>query len=139
MRYYTVNLYNVKYSDYYDGQKFYIEEIIVKKGLRYATELLTGKKIEILPKGSYDKFGVLDERHRDEVQYEETGYHLVVLEEDFIPKNLTTVEDIDSYIEEYEDSEYKKIYESIKEKTSPSVVKPQTLTQKVKSVRNTKK
>lgn len=139
MKYYTVSLYDVKYSDYYDGQKMYVDEIIVKRGLRHVTELLTGQKIEILPKGSYDKFGVLDKHHRDEAQYEETGHHLVVLEEDFIPENLTTTEDIDLYIDEYECSKYKEIYESTKEKTSPQAVKPQTIRQKVKTVKGTKK
>ena len=92
MKYYTVGLYDVKYTEYYgnsyDGQKIYVDEIIVKKGFHNATELLTGQKIEILPKGSYDKYGVLDDKHRDEVQAQAVGYHLVVLEEDFTPTNL---------------------------------------------------
>ena len=48
MKYYKVNLYDVDYSQYEDGQKLHVEEIIVKEGLVFAKELLTGYKIEIL-------------------------------------------------------------------------------------------
>lgn len=144
MKYYTVGLHDVKYTEYYgesyDGQMVYVDEIIVKKGLRYATELLTGQKIEILPKGSYDKYGVLDYKYRDEAQFQETGYHLVVLEEDFIPTNLTTIEDIDTYVEDFERSNYCEIYAEIKEKKQgPNNKENISLKQKVKMVRETKK
>lgn len=142
MKYYTVGLYDVKYTEHYgnsyDGQKIYVDEIIVKKGFRNATELLTGQKIEILPKGSYDKFGVLDDKHRDEAQA--TGYHLVVLEEDFIPANLTTIEDIDTYVEDFDHSNYCEIYEGIKETTKKKENNENiSLKEKVKTVRGTKK
>lgn len=140
MKYYTVSFYDVKYTDYYDGQKMYIDEIIVKKGFRHATELLTGKKIEILPKGSYDKFGVLNKNYRDENQYQKTGYHLVVLEEDFIPANLTKIEEIDEYVEQFDDSAYSDIYSKIKDKTQVKEnSKNQSLKQKVRTVCGIKK
>ena len=40
-----------------------------------------------------------------------------VLEEDFISTNLTTIEDIDTYVEDFDHSNYCEIYEEIKEKS----------------------
>lgn len=140
MKYYTVGLYDVKYTDYYNGQQMSVEDIIVKKGLRYATELLTDKKIEILPKGSYDKFGVLDEQHRDEAQYQQIGHHLVVLEEEFIPQNLTTEQELERYVDGFDYSKYYDIYAEIKEKTQDKKNNKNTnLKAKIKMVRGTKK
>ena len=143
MKYYTIGLHDVKYTEYYsesyNGQMVYVDEIIVKKGLRYATELLTGQKIEILPKGSYDKYGVLDYKYTDEAQFQETGYHLVVLEEDFIPTNLTTIEDRNTYVENFKRSNYCEIYAEIKEKTQrQNSNENMSLKQKIKMVRETK-
>ena len=144
MKYYTVSLYDVKYTEYqgdsYDGQKVYVDEIIVKAGLLYATELLTGRKIEILPEGSYDKFGVLDDKYRDEAQAEELGYHLVVLGEDFTTDNLTTTKEIDIYVDYFDCSRYSDIYSDIKAKTQGEKSnKELSLRQKIKAVKGTKK
>lgn len=138
MKYYTVYVYDVKYTGDYDGQAIEIEPIIVKKGLRTATELLTNQKIEIIPEKAADKYCVIDKRYRNEEKAEKTGYHLVLLEKDFTEDNLTTEKDIDQYVEEFDYSSYKEIYDSINAKTQGEQ-KEQTLRQKIKAVRGTKK
>lgn len=141
MKYYTVNLYDVKYEYPYRGQTILAttESVIVEKKLFSVKELLTGQKIAVLPKKALDKFGVVEPSYQDRDEYEKTGYHLVVLEEELVEKNLTTSEEIDSYVDMYEYSEYRTIYETIKEKTSVSNPKKIPIKEKAKRVRNTKK
>lgn len=141
MRYYTVDLFDVKYTDDYRGQTIFVDEVIVKRGLRTVTELLTDQEIEILPKKALiGRFGVVAENYHDKEQFRKTGYHLVVLEEDLVPKNLTTSEDIDRYVGQYDGSQYQKVYESIKEKTTPKTDSSQLkVRQKAKMVSGTRK
>ena len=141
MKYYKVNLYDVDYSQYEDGQKLHVEEIIVKEGLVFAKELLTGYKIEILPNEAWNHLGGLDTIFIDKELYEETGHHLVVFEKDFVPENFITAEDIDDYLEAFDNSKYSVIYSEIKEKTY-GIEERQAATslkQKIKMVRGTKK
>ena len=118
MAYYTINLYDVRYDEDYRGQIIWVDEIIVKKGFRSVTELLTGQKIEILPqKAIINRYGVVAEKYHDKESFAQTGYHLIVQEKDFIPENLTTVEDIERYVDSYDNSRYQEIYEQIKQRT----------------------
>lgn len=141
MKYHTVYLYDVKYNHPYRGQTILAtaEPIIVKKGLFSVTELLTGQKIEIMPRKARDKFGVVTKRRQKKEEAERTGYHLVVLEEELTDKYLTTPAELDEYVSSYDNSEYKTIYESIKEKIGNHNEKSDTVKQKVKINSKTKK
>lgn len=139
MKYYLVFLYKVDYRKAYKGQAVTIGHVIVKKGLNKATELLTGEKLEIIPKKATNEHGVIDERYHNKEKFKETGYHLVLLQEDFTEKNIATKEDIDEYVDYFDCNTYKKIYDRINERKQAQVKKSQTIRQKIKAVKGTRK
>lgn len=141
MAYYTVDLYDVRYDEDYRGQAIWVDEVIVKKGFRSATELLTGQKIEILPQKAFiNKYEVVAEKYHDKESFAQTGYHLIIKEKDLKPENLTTVEDIDRYVDTFDGCRYQKIYEEIKSRTkSDTNQNTYSVYQKAKMVSETRK
>jgi len=115
MKVYKVPVYKVIY-DYCVkfGSLQELDTIFVKKKIIGVSEVLTGfNDIDVINKG-YLKDGVLDFYSRKVAKAETMGYHLVVFAEDLVQKNLVRPEELDVYFDQYEESNWKKIYENMK-------------------------
>ena len=138
MKIYRVPVYKVVYDDHNVkfGSLRALDSILVKKRLMGATEVLTGfRDIDMINKG-YVKDGVLDFYSRKPAKAEATGYHLVVFAEDLVQKNLVRPEELDAYFSQYENSNWKKVYDSMKILTKDE---KKALKQKMYSIYSSKK
>ena len=114
MKIYKVPLYKVSYFILSYGEVSYIEDIIVKKEVFGVKEILTGySKIDVLNRSSLNE-GLIDSFDRREDKYNSYGYHLVVFRDSFVPKNRVVEKELDNYINKYDESKWKKIYENMK-------------------------
>ena len=115
MKAYNAKLYKVNY----DGRVCthakleYIDSIIVKKKFIGVKDILTGYgEIDVV-----NHYIVRNERldyaSRKPDKALKNGYHLVVFVEDLIPNNRVTLEDIVQYVDRYDDSNWKKIYDEM--------------------------
>lgn len=82
--------------------------IIVKKSNLGVEDLLTGYKLNVLKPG-YLKVNSLNQRF-----IEQYGHQPFISQEDLVHKNLATPRDIDEYVEEFDESMWKKIYDEMK-------------------------
>ena len=114
--------------------------VLVQKTPFGVKELLTGySKIDIITKDS-----LAPDRERLDIHsffWKSTratneGAHLVVYQDSFCARNKVKAEDIDVYLKENENSNWKKLYEEMKVFTSKDIAK---LKKKVRQVRNTQK
>ncbi len=138
MKIYRVPVYKVVYDDHSVkfGSLRAIDSILVKKRFMGVTEILTGfRDIDMINRG-YMKDGALDFYSRKIAKAEETGYHLVVFAEDLVQKNLVKPEELDAYFNQYENSNWKKVYESMKILTKEE---KKALKQKMYSIYSSKK
>ncbi|MBR2827606.1 MAG: hypothetical protein IKE70_00020 [Bacilli bacterium] len=79
-----------------------------------AKEILTGYSNLDLYNRSLLKDGFLNSYYKNEKRYQDTGYHLVVLEDDFISKREVSLKELNDYVEDYDNSLWKKIYDEMK-------------------------
>ena len=137
MKVYRVPVYRVIYDHYPKyGALSVVDTILVKRKVFGISEVLTGfDGIDIINRG-YLKNGVLDYYSRKPVKAEVTGYHLVVFAEDLVQKNLVRPEDLDPYIDQYDSSGWKKVYDDMKILTKKE---KKELKQKMYSVYSSKK
>ncbi len=115
MKTYNVKLYKVNYdgSVCNHAKLEYVDSIIVKKKLIGVKDILTGYgEIDVV-----NHYIVRDERldyaSRKPEKALKNGYHLVVFVENMVPKNQATLEDIVQYVDRYEESNWKKIYDEM--------------------------
>ena len=132
MEVYKVPLYRVNYNSSvgFNGQLIYVDDVIIKKtmisigeiinDIPMVKEILTGyNKIFVVPINAsyYDRrtngLGLSPSLFYKSIENVE-GAHLVVLKKDFIPGNRVLDTDIDSYVNNYDESNWKKIYEEMK-------------------------
>ncbi len=115
MKVYKVPVYKVNYDSWKQfGSLSVLDTIFVKKKVIGVSEVLTGfGDIDVVNKG-YLKDGKLDFYSRKVQKSETMGYHLVVFAEDLVQKNLVRPEELDVYFDQYEKSNWKKIYENMK-------------------------
>lgn len=144
MKIFRVPVYRVVYDNYENfgslkeryGSLRAIDSILVRKRLMGVTEILTGFcDIDMINRG-YLKNGALDFYSRNPVKAEATGYHLVVFAEDLVQKNLVRPEELDAYFSQYENSNWKKVYDSMKILTKEE---KKALKQKMYSIYSSKK
>ena len=137
MKEYRVPVYKVLY-DYYPkfGALSVVDTILVKRKVFGLSEVLTGfDGIDIINKG-YLKNGALDFYSRNMMKAKATGYHLVVFAEDLVQKNLVRPEELDAYFDQYDSSEWKKVYDDMKILTKKE---KKELRQKMYSIYSSKK
>ena len=109
-KYYKIPFYD--YSKVNSSKGFIkIEDIIVKKGIFFSTEILTGYKFEVLLEPSISSSCIKDSCVR------KYGHQPVIFESDMISENLATENDIDSYVNNYDKSKWKQTYEDMKNKS----------------------
>lgn len=136
-------LYNIPCYDLNENLRSYhsIGNILAFKGrICFAKELLTGYfGIEILTEKMLDyensTIRLIPGNTLSEKK-ERINAGLFVRKEDFIPKNIATKEDIDKYVDEYDKSEYKRLYNKLKKTTKGYQTE---LNQKIKTLRNKEK
>ncbi len=148
MKLYKVDLYKVSYvkSDFSGSRSAIVRslgKVIVKKQLHSVQEVLTGyPKISIVPRDGVQKyngssvFQQLDVSYWNRKKDTKEGAHLFVIAEDLRPQNMVNAEEIGSYVDEYESSHWKKVYEEMKKYTKEEKSKAQ---QKAKQVMGTMK
>lgn len=137
MKVYKVSLFKVNYEGFSDyGKLTYVDKIIVKKKLIGVREILTGYG-EIDTINHYVmKDKRLDYYSRKPDKAMKNGYHLVVFAESMVPKNRATEEDINRYVEDYENSNWKKVYDDMKVLSKD---KEKVINKKVKDIYGIKK
>ena len=115
MKIYKVSLYKCTYDkeDSNDNVRSleltYVDEVIVKKRLFKATELITGyNNIDIRKDDFSDDFISKKKMPKDN--------SLMVFSEDFNEYNLASIKDLDECVEHYEESNWKKVYEEMNNK-----------------------
>lgn len=122
-KYYSVNVYDVKYDHCYGaplaGALELIDSIIVKKGLLHAEELLTKHPIDIVPTHAIEGNKLRNE-FWDEPKFQKCGHHLIISKGSLRPYNIVTDCDINSYIDKYEQSNFKNVYDSIQQTKNTS-------------------
>ena len=93
-----------------NGQKDYeqICPIIVKKTSYGVMELLTGYRLSVFPTL------YLHSSQVNEKKIHKCGHHPFISKQQLVQRNLATPEDIEQYVDEYEDSQWKKIYDELK-------------------------
>ena len=104
--------------------------IIVKKSNLGVEDLLTGYKLNVLKPG-YLKVNSLNQRF-----IEQYGHQPFISQEDLIQKNLATPDDIEEYVNSYDESKWKSIYEQMKIFTIAEKV---VITKRLKTIYKSKK
>ncbi len=136
MKLFKVPLYKVLYRYPKYGELVCVGHVIVQKNFFTVKEILTGySMIDIISDGDI-KNGALDGFSRNCDKMLKYGYHLVIKKSDLVPRNHINSEDLDLYIDSYEESPWKKIYDDMKVQSKE---KEKEVEQKVKSVFGTKK
>lgn len=126
-KYYKVSLYdgNVPFGSFHT-----VGEIIVKKSLFSVTEILTGYKLDTIECSAPSRYYAYD------TKIKLYGHQPTVPQDQFVPKNFATPQDIDAYVDNYDSSEWKRIYEEMKLFTTAEKL---TIASKVKQISGTKK
>ena len=135
MKAYKVSLYKVNYDGFEKGKLIYIDSVIVKKQLIGVKELLTGYDKIDLVNHIFVKNGRLDYASRKPEKAQKYGYHLVVFVESLVPKNEARIYDLDDYVDHYEQSEWKKVYDNM------HIIKKdekKQLSKRIRSIKNIK-
>lgn len=114
MKLYKVPLYQVNYTILHHGEIEYLEDIIVFKKLFGVKEVLTGYSNIDFINHSLLEDGILKFYFRNEKRFQDTGYHLIVLEDDFTSKRRVSLEELNQYVEEFDHSLWNKIYHDMK-------------------------
>ena len=130
--FYKVNAYKIT-DDYRLG---YLDKIIVKKGMgsifNITHEVLTNTPIDIVPeKDILDSQGNIKDYYVNYDSIKEYGYQLIVYKEDFTQKNKVSINDIDSYCENFEENNLKKIYDAF-------ILPKKIVKQKIKEAKKSK-
>lgn len=106
------NFYKVRLYDGFskNGNKDYefVGNIIVKKSNLCYFDLLTGYKLSVFKEGC-----IMVKELNDNI-IKRLGHQPFISQCDLVQKNLATPEDIDIYVDEYEGSKWKRIYEEMK-------------------------
>lgn len=104
---YKVRLFDGKIVN---GQKDYeyVGNIIVKKNQSGVTELLTGYRVSVFQPGCIKVDKV------NEKVIKKYGHQPFISQEDLVQKNLATPQDIEEYVDGYETSKWKSIYDEMK-------------------------
>ena len=107
VRVYKVRLYDGVFKE---GNKDYdlVGSILVKRTPMGYVDVLTGFKLSVF-KESCIKVNELNENI-----IKRMGHQPFILREELVQKNLATPEEIDEYVNQYEDSKWKSIYEQMK-------------------------
>lgn len=106
---YKVTLYDSVYAnEKHTFQK--VGEVIAVRTPTAIRELLTGYRLGI----AFDADPVPHQVHIKKGQIREYGHQPTINLKDFVQKNRATSEEIDNYIETYDLSEWKRIYEEMK-------------------------
>lgn len=105
--FYKVRLFDGKIVS---GNKDYelVGNIIVKKSRLGYFDLLTGYKVDIV------KIGCIKSSEVKVSKVEKLGHFPFIAEEDIVQKNLATPVDIDVYVDGFDDSKWKSIYDEMK-------------------------
>lgn len=106
-KFYKVRLFDGKIVS---GKKDYelVDSIIVKKNSTGYFELLTGYKVDVV------KVGCIKANEVKVSKVEKLGHYPFIALEDIVQKNLVTSDEIDVYVDGYEISTWKKIYDEMK-------------------------
>lgn len=115
MKIYKVALYKCTYDkeesndNVHSLELTYVDEVIVKRRLFKATELITGyNNIDIKKDDFSDNFVSKKKMPKDN--------SLMVFSEDLNEYNLASIKDFDDSVENYENSNWKKVYEEMNDK-----------------------
>jgi len=120
-KYYKVNLYKIKrpggsiieIDRMYEPKK--VDEIIVEYNSfnGNCTEIMTKLSIDIYPNSCIEE-GKLIEKYRSYDNLYDYGFQLFTLKDDYIKKNIITEQELDLYIESFDKSKYKEVYDQLK-------------------------
>lgn len=116
-KYYKVNLYRLKDNFMSWSGGLYrldlVDKIIVEKRLFKAKEILTGLKIDMVEKIPQD-IRTSDLTLNQLISLENYNFSLFIKKSDLVNKNIVNKEEVSEYIDCYDESSFKKIYESMK-------------------------
>ena len=111
---YKVPLYEVKYDGFNLGKLAYVDDVIVKKSIFGVKEVETEfDGIDIICQ-SFLKNERLDFISRKPAKAEEMGHHLVLFAESLKPENEAKLKDLVEYMDGFETSEWKRVFDSIR-------------------------
>ena len=85
-----------------------VGDIIVKKNARGVFDVLTGFKLSVF------KEGCIMAKELNDNLIKKMGHQPFISQADLVQKNLATPEDIDFYVDGYDTSKWKNIYEQMK-------------------------
>lgn len=107
-----VRVYKVRLFDgiFKEGNKDYdlVGSILVKRTPMGYVDVLTGFKLSVFKEGCIK----VNELNEDIIK--RMGHQPFILREELVQKNLATPDDIEEYVNQYEDSKWKSIYEQMK-------------------------
>ena len=140
MKVYKVNLYNAKYCNN-RSIVLNVGQVIVQRKMLNAKEILTGySNIDIMPKNAMkdngNHFPELNKEYWNLKKAKGEGVHLFIVSEELNETNKVKAEEIDNYVEQFEESNWKLLYEKMKVFTKED---KQKVNHKVKQVIGIKK
>ena len=107
-----------------------VGDIIVKKTPRGVFDVLTGFKLSVFKEGC-----IMVKELNDNI-IKKIGHQPLISQVDLVQKNLATPEEIDEYVDGYESSKWKSVYEQMKIFTIADKV---VIRERVKSIYKSKK
>lgn len=107
-----------------------VGDIIVKKNARGVFDVLTGFKLSVFKEGC-----IMVKELNDDI-IKRMGHQPFISQADLVQKNLATPEEIDEYVDGYESSKWKSVYEQMKIFTIADKV---VIRERVKSIYKSKK
>ena len=108
MKVYNVNVYSECFLTPYTIEHVsLVDKIIVKKSIFGLREIITGKKINIIDSMEYS----LITNYSDLKKY---GCALGVQRKDLVNKNLATMDELNNYLNKFENSDIKKKFDKMK-------------------------
>lgn len=128
--YYKVRLYKI--DEYEINEPKYVSHILVKKKTKdtiffsKCREVLTDTYIDILPEYGYkDEYDRIKRIYLNRDFIEKYGFQLIIFDNDIIPENIITEEDLNNYIEEFnqESNKFEMIYTFMKRQDKKEIKK----------------
>lgn len=107
-----------------------VGDIIVKKNARGVFDVLTGFKLSVFKEGC-----IMVKELNDDI-IKRMGHQPFISQADLVQKNLATPENIDFYVDGYDTSKWKNIYEQMKIFTIADKV---VIRERIKSIYKSKK
>lgn len=108
MKLYNVNVYTLSHSLIECGKLLYLDKIVVEKKFFAVREIITKEPLMVVS---------ADEHLMNRLnfyKYDKDGYLLTVKKEELIDKKKATIEDVEDYVNRFNDSNISRVFKKMK-------------------------